>query len=346
MDDFLFALTNVNLFFQNLGNWLLWPMLIVSYLGNEILFLIAIPLLYWVVDAGTGCRVGILLILSNGLNTILKFAFHQPRPFWVNDKVLAMVEEGSFGIPSGHSQNAAAIWGLTAYLFKKKWLTVSAIFLILLTGVSRLYLGVHYLTDVVLGWLVGLLLFLAFIRYERRVTAWFIALSPAGQYLTALVPAVVILVIPLLIKTANAGWLPDQTWSMNYDKAFHGLTLAPYALSGVVNASGVWVGMTFGLIYLWQHKRQHIVFGTLPTRVLQFLLGIAGLLLIWSGLDRVFPDGVDLIAMTFRWLRYAMMGFWVTAVAPLLFRILFKDQWKNRYNRNNDITSEHEREQA
>lgn len=75
------------------------------------------------------------------------------------------IVETDFSFPSGHATIAVAFYGFLAYfLFKKtakKAIFASALFIILLIGFSRLYLGVHYVSDVLAGYLVGLLALIA-----------------------------------------------------------------------------------------------------------------------------------------------------------------------------------------
>jgi membrane-associated phospholipid phosphatase len=107
--------------FQQFGEWLLLPMLIFSFAGTEQLYLLFIPALYWCIDTRLGLRVSLILSVSIGLNAVLKLVFHQPRPFWYSDQVQAKALETSFGIPSGHAQNAAAGLGMLAASVKRTW---------------------------------------------------------------------------------------------------------------------------------------------------------------------------------------------------------------------------------
>ena len=62
-----------------------------------------------------------MLLVGGGMNSILKFGFQWPRPFWISGEVSGAVGATGFGFPSGHAQNAASIWGLLATSTKKKW---------------------------------------------------------------------------------------------------------------------------------------------------------------------------------------------------------------------------------
>lgn len=96
---------------------------------------------------------------SEGVAFVAKIIFHRPRP------LNAVVLETSASFPSGHATIAIAFYGFVAYLLvrdikNKKiraLITLGSVILMLAIGFSRLYLGVHYVSDVVGGYLVGLL---------------------------------------------------------------------------------------------------------------------------------------------------------------------------------------------
>lgn len=89
------------------------------------------------------------------MNDSLKMFFHGPRPYWYCTDVIAYAKETSFGVPSGHAQIATGIWGVLAASLRKWWAWLIAILVILIIGISRIYLGVHFPHDVILGWLIG-----------------------------------------------------------------------------------------------------------------------------------------------------------------------------------------------
>ncbi len=99
-------------------------------------------------------------IIGEGLTTLGKYAFHRERP----DIALRAITENSFSFPSGHATTVIIIYGVIAYIAVKSFKSWEAkaasvfsfIFLVLLVDISRLYLGVHYLSDIIAGNLVGL----------------------------------------------------------------------------------------------------------------------------------------------------------------------------------------------
>jgi membrane-associated phospholipid phosphatase len=94
---------------QNLGEWLLMPMKLFSELGTEQFFFLVLPMIYWSVDAKLGIRVALVVATSSMFNYVGKVLFASPRPYWVSSEVKAFSAEGSFGMPSGHAQNAVTV---------------------------------------------------------------------------------------------------------------------------------------------------------------------------------------------------------------------------------------------
>ena len=106
-----------------------------------------------------GVSAAVNLLLAWLLNERLKGVFQRPRPAdpW-------LVQETGFSFPSGHSMVSMAFYGFLIYLVwrcvtdKKLKYTLTAVLgaLILMIGLSRIYLGVHYVTDVIGGFLIAL----------------------------------------------------------------------------------------------------------------------------------------------------------------------------------------------
>jgi membrane-associated phospholipid phosphatase len=98
----------ITLFLQS-RDWAITIMKFASSLGSAEFMLLSMPFLYWCWDAKQGFMIGLMLVTSHGLNAVLKIALHSPRPCWVDPNVQAWSTEPSFGMPSGHSQNAVSI---------------------------------------------------------------------------------------------------------------------------------------------------------------------------------------------------------------------------------------------
>ena len=128
-------------------------------------YLWMVPALLWCVDYRVGLRVVLMLTLTLVLNAVLKEAFAAPRPFEVDSRILSPGEQG-YGLPSGHAQLAVVFWGLLAGWVRHRWFSLFAAVMMLLMVLSRVVLGVHFPTDVLAGWALGLLSLWWYFRYQ------------------------------------------------------------------------------------------------------------------------------------------------------------------------------------
>lgn len=114
-----------------------------------------------------GLYVGLNLVSVSLLNTIVKVIVHRPRPIGIN-----LITETGYSFPSGHAMVGIAFYGLLIYIINnqiiKKWIKITAsVFLLLLIfciGLSRIYLGVHYASDVIAGFALGCAYLIVFIK--------------------------------------------------------------------------------------------------------------------------------------------------------------------------------------
>lgn len=109
--------------------------------------------------------------IAAGLTSVLKDLFERVRPALANPGIEALVATpGSPSFPSGHAATAfAAAIAVGAFYPRLRWMLLG---LAALVGISRIYLGVHYLLDVLAGTALGIVLGLAVVWATRRVLAW------------------------------------------------------------------------------------------------------------------------------------------------------------------------------
>ncbi len=134
----------------------------ITYLGNpNTITLFCIALLFFKkTRVEYGMPLGIAVSCSATIQTMIKVVVHRPRPPVEN----FLISQGGFSFPSGHSCSGLVFYGLFAYLLfhttvdKIVHKIVGNLFivLILVIGFSRIYVGVHYPTDVLGGWSLGL----------------------------------------------------------------------------------------------------------------------------------------------------------------------------------------------
>lgn len=145
-------------------------MKLISFIGSGtfLLPLVAIAFIYTLLKKKN--YISKLLILSSlgswGLNYILKLLIKRTRPL-----EFFLVEQGGLSYPSGHSMVSMSMYLTIAYLLckndkfddKKKLIYLLAITIVVLMGISRMYLGVHWPTDIIGGFIIGYIFFQAMI---------------------------------------------------------------------------------------------------------------------------------------------------------------------------------------
>jgi membrane-associated phospholipid phosphatase len=120
-------------------------------------------------------KVLVISFTSTMLNQLLKRLFERPRP------ETAMLDQSGLSFPSGHAMIGGSFYGLLIYIIWRevenpfwRWLWVGLLtLLLLLIGYSRIYLNVHYATDVLAGYAMGILWLLLAIYIMRKLERWY-----------------------------------------------------------------------------------------------------------------------------------------------------------------------------
>lgn len=151
-----------------------------SMFGEEILLVLFLGFIYWCYDKKLGRTMGLTAIMGLTWNAMAKNIALRRRPYFdhENIKILRVVEPEAdiynisaqgYSFPSGHSTNAVTAFGSLAAGLRKRWTRVVAIAIPLLTGFSRVVVGAHYPTDVLGGWLLGVIIVLVVLLLQKRV---------------------------------------------------------------------------------------------------------------------------------------------------------------------------------
>ena len=151
-----------------------------SFFGEEIFLVAVLGFIYWSYDKQAGRRLGISLLMINVWAPMIKNVALRRRPYMDHEQITLkrLVEKGAdpmdisaqgYSFPSQHSANAAGLLASLSMVFKKKWLGVIAVLLPLLVGVSRVAVGAHYPTDVMFGWIFGVLVSVVVQALDRKI---------------------------------------------------------------------------------------------------------------------------------------------------------------------------------
>jgi membrane-associated phospholipid phosphatase len=284
MDNVLTWGIQVVLWFQQFSPWLDLPFITFTFMGEEATYLLLLPGLYWCVDRRIGGRVTVLFLLSAYFNALAKFVFNQPRPFEYDPRVRQLTFAPGDGLPSGHAQNSVVVWGYLAAQFRRAWLWWLAGLLIIFISLSRLYLGVHFPTDIVGGHLLGAALLFLYLWLEPGAEAWLKDKSLVWRW------SITTVVSLLLI------WFFPSEPGVTAGAALFGLG------SGFI-LERRWLGFEVG--------------GPWRQRWLRFVIGAVVMIGLWLGLHFAFSALEP--ALLLRFVQYALIGLWGAFGGPWVF---------------------------
>ncbi|MEB9683671.1 phosphatidic acid phosphatase [Bacillus thuringiensis serovar pingluonsis] len=134
---------------------------LVSIIANETLYLIVISISYWCVSKRKAFHMIVMLCFSGYIGIMVKEFMKIPRPY-TYDGIEALYEKSAAGysFPSTHVQLSTTFWGSFMILCKKRIVWIIGIIFIILVAISRLYLRVHWLSDI-----IGAVLFSVIVVY-------------------------------------------------------------------------------------------------------------------------------------------------------------------------------------
>lgn len=152
--------------YSSSGDALTWAFIIITRMGDGWfvgLFVTLASLYIWLINGNTRLGIWYFLTVSigaGGVNQLVKFFFRRPRPTHVEH----LITPGGYSFPSGHAMGAIVAYGALLFLIirasrKLKTVLIASLVLIpliALIGFSRVYLGVHYPSDIIGGYSLGL----------------------------------------------------------------------------------------------------------------------------------------------------------------------------------------------
>jgi membrane-associated phospholipid phosphatase len=289
-------------------------MKLISNLGAGYFFIPVILLILWWIDEKRGLRFGILLIVSAWINVFLKEVLKHPRPFHL-DPSLGFGFAPGYGAPSGHAQMSLVFWLPIAAWLSHVWagtqrvkirrilIWVIAIFIVLLIGFTRLYLGVHFPSDLLAGWILGLILLALYfipgpVLMEKLgsadIRARNISVAAAALLMNALLP--VDRTLPALLLGFCIGYnIMKQRFPFSARGEIKGKSPGPKlmffrCLTGFIGMAILFLGLELIL------PGERSLFGNIP---------------LWSRASPFYGIGF--------FIRYGLLGFWASAGAPYMF---------------------------
>lgn len=290
-------------------------MALITQLGSFNFYLLIVPLIYWSLNKQLGVHLLFLLTLSNTIGEFIKQAFRDPRPFWY-DPDIGLSEELTYGFPSNHSLVPPLMFIVIASWVRKAWFWLLVVILIILVMLSRVYLGVHDVPDIIAGFLIGMVILGCYFIWRNYFLAQFNNRILGQKLLSILMLCLIlILIFVLILLLIGDPVIENPEWEQYYiegDRA---------GLDGAAANIASLLGFGIGLLF----ESTRIRFdsgGSAVKRATRFFVGIIITLIIFFGLRSLFPDTNEapyIISLPLRAIRYFIASIWVSYYAPALF---------------------------
>jgi undecaprenyl-diphosphatase len=127
----------------------------ITEFGGTLIYLSLFFTIYWGVDKTLAKRLLFVYTASNFINYYAKSIIGRSRPpesNWI------LIGASHLSTPSGHAQSSSVVWGYLALKSRKILMWILSLVIIVLVGLSRMYLGVHWFGDILIGWLIGMII--------------------------------------------------------------------------------------------------------------------------------------------------------------------------------------------
>jgi membrane-associated phospholipid phosphatase len=271
-------------------------------------YVLLVALVFAAYDKRLAIRLAFVTLLAMTANHFLKTLIRNPRPFvtagtyreaWAvsADRAGELVTE--FSTPSGHAMAGGAFWGFWYSVAKDRAARIGCVVMLLGTGLSRPYLGVHYVEDILLGWPLGLAIAFGAARWGDAFAGRWRALSIATR-------------VSIAVGASAALWALTRAFG-------------DAGATGQPSAFVSYAGFLTGIVAAGPLEEAHVRFdprsSSPPRKAIRFVLGVVAILGTLALLDAPFAaiaaDATPLGDLL-RYVRYAGASVVGLFVAPLV----------------------------
>lgn len=226
---------------------------LITICGEQIVLISIISVVYWTLDKKFGEYIAYSVLTSVLLNNAIKDIFKMKRPIGEEGiRTLRPETATGYSFPSGHTQGASSFYGAMAIYLKKKAMYIIAAVMIILVGFSRLYLGVHYPKDVIVGAILGILT--SFICYKLYM-----------KFNNKMMLYIITFII----------FIPALTFAHSTD---------------FIKGMGTYLGFLVG-IFIEKKYVNFSTEGSTRNKIIRVILGLLILIALKSGLKLILPSG-------------------------------------------------------
>lgn len=290
---------------------------ILDLMGEEMFYIAAIALIYWLINRSLGIRLVFILLLATVVTALAKDIISTERPYEVSALVNELVNEDTYGIPSGHVLISLAVWGYLAYRLRRAWVWALVLVYVFLQSFGRMMAGAHYPQDVVLALLLGGGTLLLYFAFAEKVAAFW---NKVGNPLRiGLVIAAILAVSATVYAFSFKAPLPltvIETPCLEGSENIEGICRKFPHFESYFTSLGLFIG-SVGAVWLGRGFRVH---SQVWRRLAQYLLGLlvaVGLLVLLGALADAISETAP-TAYVLRTIRYAFVSFFALGLWPLL----------------------------
>jgi membrane-associated phospholipid phosphatase len=280
-----------------------------SFFGSAGFYVFFTILLYVLWDKRLAARLTVVLLITITFNDLLKILIKNPRPFvadgtyekkWAVSPAEAKSLALEYSTPSGHAMGSAAFYSYLLAFTRNRFIRLGLVLLIVLIGVSRPYLGVHYVEDVLLGWAVGFLFGFAASRYTGQLAKLWREVPHGLQ-------------IAIAVIGSAAVWL--LAWALN-----------GWQIDSQVREMTIHCGWLTGIVIACPLELRIVNFdprsGELAAKLLRYILSIGIMLAVLLALGAAFvpfAGNAPIVDSAFDYLRYVAASVAGMFFAPFIF---------------------------
>jgi membrane-associated phospholipid phosphatase len=304
-----FNLTIVQFLADHRNVFLTKLFLAASFLGSAEWYVLIAILIYVVWDKKLAIRLSLLVLLTMSLNDVLKAIIRNPRPFiregtylkkWAVSAAAAKTLAAEYSTPSGHAMGSSAFYAYLYACIRNRYARIAAVLAIVLIGLSRPYLGVHYAEDIVLGWAIGLPVALAAAKLTGRLASIWNKRSYMQQIGIAIAASVALCLLAMVIN----GWRMD----------------------GQPRALFAYAGFLTGIVIARPLEMRTVNFdprsSSVAAKILRYVLSVGMVIFVLLIFDRMFgarADAFSALGYLLLYLRVAVAAIVAIFLAPLAF---------------------------
>ncbi|VEU80659.1 phosphatase PAP2 family protein [Haploplasma axanthum] len=274
------------------SNFMDYLMYMITQIGSSYFFIVLVVLLYWLVDKRFAYKFFFAFVGSALFNSIFKVIVKRVRPYTYEGITDIFETTHGYSFPSGHSQATGVIYYSMMDEYGKKNKVVKGLLIatLILVPFSRVYLGQHFLTDVLVGALIGLIvshfMFKLFDKMKDK------------EHIYPLYAIPVIIIALLFFVGKDYGSYKD-----------------------LFVAGGGYIGFTISYA-LEKLYVKHNVVTNITNKVLKALIGLVSTFAIYFILKEVFPDQ----SLIFDFIRYLIVTCYAGLAVPFIFTKIFKNK--------------------